>query len=1169
LASDSFAHLHLHTEFSMLDGAARVSEVVKAARRDGQPAVAITDHGTLYGAVDFYKAAVEEGIKPIIGVEAYVTPGSRFDRPPRSQNVRHHLTLLAETETGYRNLIKLVSRAYLEGYYYKPRMDSELLAEHAEGIIAGSGCLGGPVAQLLAPDASREEGNQGQIRDFDAALRTAAHYQDIFGRDNFFIELQDHGLEPQQRILPDLVEIARRLDAPLLATNDSHYTYQDQAEAHDVLLCIQTGSTIDEPNRFKFDGQEFYLKSAPEMRALFPDDLYQGACDNTLWVAERAEVEMEFGNMLLPHFPVPDGHTESSYLRELVIGGARRRYGDPLSPEVSDRIEHELRIVDEMGFPAYFLIVWDLIRYARQHGIRTGPGRGSAAGSIISYSLQITDLDPLKYGLIFERFLNPGRREMPDIDMDFDERYRSDVIRYASERYGTDHVAQVVTFSTIKGRQAIRDSARVLGYPYGLGDRVAKMMPPPILGNEASLNQCLIDPGPGADPAIRDFHSNAALLRDAYASDPDVQRVVDTARGLEGLRRQDGIHAAAVVISARPLTDIVPIQRKGEGAEIVTQYEMHGIEALGLLKMDFLGLRNLSTIERAVELIQESRGEKVDVDHLPLDDPITFEMLRRGDTIGVFQLEGNAMRSLIRSLEPETFDDIIAVNALFRPGPMGQNMHYEYADRKNGRKPVDYPHPATVRFLESTYGIIVYQEQVMQVARDLAGYSMAEADTLRKAMGKKVKAIMEQEREKFVAGCAAQGHEEKLGKELWDAVEPFAGYGFNKSHSAAYGYVAYQTAWLKANYPAEYMAALLTATKRDKDRTAIYLNECRAMGIRVLVPDVNRSDMDFTVRDGAITFGLSAIRNVGEGVVEKILEARHQDGLFESFQDFVNRVDASALNKRTIESLIKAGAFDSVAPVRRGLLLVYEQILDAALNRRRNEDMGQYSLFGAESGGEETERIAIPELSWDKRTRLAFEKEMLGLYVSDHPLFGVEHALRQAVTTSIPALAEQSDGSSATIGGLVGSITRRFTRKGDPMLFFQVEDLEGSVEVVAFPKVVMETGAMIREDAIVIITGRVDNRGDEVKVIAQAVREPELRGDAAVRLEVPATLLSPNMVERLKEILVNHPGTAPVYLHMTSAAGHKVWKLSDEHRVEPRSALYAELRELLGQKAVV
>lgn len=1166
---ESFAHLHLHTEFSMLDGAARVNEVVRAAHQDAQPAVAITDHGVLYGAIDFYEAAVNEGIKPIIGVEAYVTPGSRFDRPPRRQNVRHHLTLLAENQTGYRNLIKLVSRAYLEGYYYKPRMDKELLSEHAGGMIAASGCLGGPVAQLLAPDASREEGNQGQVRDFDAALRTAAEYQDIFGKDNFFIELQDHGLEPQRRILPDLVEIAKRLDAPLLATNDSHYTYREEAEAHDVLLCIQTGSTVDEPNRFKFDGQDFYLKTSQEMRALFPADPYPGACDNTLWIAERADVKLGFGSILLPHFPVPDGHTESSYLRELVVDGARDRYGDSLTPEATERIEHELQIVDEMGFPAYFLIVWDLIRYAREHRIRTGPGRGSAAGSIIAYCLRITDLDPLSYGLIFERFLNPGRREMPDIDMDFDERYRADVIRYATERYGTDHVAQIVTFSTIKGRQAIRDSARVLGYPYGLGDRVAKMMPPPILGREASLNQCLVDPGPGGAPSIRDFHSNAAPLREAYAADPDVQRVVDTARGLEGLRRQDGIHAAAVVISAEPLTDIVPIQRKGEGTEIVTQYEMHGIEALGLLKMDFLGLRNLSIIERAVELIRESRGEEVDVDGLPLDDSTTFEMLRRGDTIGVFQLEGNAMRSLIRSLEPESFDDIVAVNALFRPGPMGQNMHHEYADRKNGRKPVDYPHPATVPFLESTYGIIVYQEQVMQVARELAGYSMAEADTLRKAMGKKVKAIMDQEREKFVAGCTTQGHDPKLGKELWDAVEPFAGYGFNKSHSAAYGYVAYQTAWLKANYPSEYMAALLTSTKRDKDRTAIYLNECRAMSIKVLVPDVNRSDMDFSVRDGAITFGLSAIRNVGEGAVEKILEARRRDGAFESFQDFVNRVDPSVLNKRTIESLVKAGAFDSVVPARRGLLLVFEQVLDNTLNRRRNEEMGQYSLFGPENGGDHTEQVIIPDLTWDKRTRLAFEKEMLGLYVSDHPLFGVEHALRRAVTTSIPALVEQPDGSTVTVGGLVGSITRRFTRKGDPMLFFQLEDLEGTVEVVAFPKVVMQTGPMIREDAIVIITGRVDNRGDDVKVIAQEVREPELRSDASVRLEVPATLLSPNLVERLKEILVNHPGSAPVYLHMTSAEGHKVWKLSDEHRVEPRTALYAELRELLGQKAVV
>jgi DNA polymerase-3 subunit alpha len=1152
----------------MLDGAARVLDVVHAAAQDRQPAVAITDHGVMYGVIDFYQAARREGVKPIIGVEAYVTPGSRFDRPPRSRNIRYHLTLLAESETGYRNLMRLVSRSYLEGYYYKPRMDFDLLAEYSEGIIAASGCLGGEVPQLLAPEASQEEGNQGQVRDFDAALTAAARYQDIFGKDGFFIELQDHGIDAQRRVLPDLVEIARRIGAPLLATNDAHYTRKDEADTHDVLLCIQTGATISDPNRLKFQGRDFYLKPASEMRALFPDDLYPGAADHTLLIAERADVELKFGEILLPQFPVPPGATEMSYLTDLVYQGARSRYGDPLGAEVVERVEHELRIVDEMGFPAYFLIVWDLIRYARENEIRVGPGRGSSAGSIIAYCLRITDLDPLRYGLIFERFLNPGRRQMPDIDMDFDERYRSDVIRYAAERYGSDHVAQIVTFSTIKGRQALRDSSRVLGFSYGFGDRIAKMMPPAILGVEASLTQCLTDPGRGADPVLRDFYSNAAQLRAVYETEEDAKKVIDTALGLEGLRRQDSIHAAAVVISPEPLADLVPLQQKGDGAEIVTQYEMHGVEDLGLLKMDFLGLRNLATIDRALELIEQSTGEEIDIDSIPLDDQATFEMIRAADTIGVFQLEGSAMRSLIRALQPETFDDIIAVNALFRPGPMGANMHYEYADRKNGRKPVEYPHPATKPYLESTYGIIVYQEQVMQVARAVAGYTMTEADLLRQAMGKKVKSIMARERDKFVAGCVSTGNPEELGRDLWDAIEPFAGYGFNKSHSAAYGYAAYQTAWLKAHYPAEYLAALLTSTKRDKDRTALYLSECRNRGIEVVVPDVNRSQLDFVVRDGKILFGMSAIRNVGEGVAERILEARRERGGFSDFLDFVSRVDLSVLNKRTMESLIKAGAFDRLGATRRGLMLSFEQILDGTVTRRRNEEMGQFSLFGGGSAGVDPARAPIPTVEWDKRVRLGFEKEMLGLFISDHPLLGVEHLLGRFGTSPIPDLWEMEDATSITIAGLVGSISRRFTRKGEPMVFFELEDLEGAVEVVAFPKVVMNAGPAIREDAVLVVTGHLDHRGDDIKVIAREILEPELRSDTSVRLRVPAVQISPDLVDRLQAVLANHPGAAPVFLEMTSDGAPKVWRLSDEYRVEPRSALYAELRELLGTKAV-
>ena len=864
-------------------------------------------------------------------------------------------------------------------------------------------------------------------------------------------------------------------------------TRAEEAEAHDALLCIQTGAHMADSDRFKFQGEGYHVKTAREMRELFPGDQFPGACDNTLAIVERAQVKMDFGRILLPHFPVPAGQTEASYLRRLVLEGARHRYGDPVPEEARRRMEHELGVIEDMGFPAYFLIVWDLIRHAREQGIRTGPARGSAGGSIVSYCLRITDLDPLAHGLIFERFLNPGRREMPDIDMDFDERYRGEMIRYAAERYGSDHVAQIVTFSTIKGRQALRDSARVLGLPYALGDRIAKAMPPPIQGREATLAQCL-DPLPDdIDSMVRDFHANAAGLRELYASDPEARRVIDTARGLEGLRRQDSIHAAAVVISPEPLTDIVPIQQKGENAEILTQFEMHAIERLGLLKMDFLGLRNLSTIERCLELIEETSGSRPDIDAVPLDDPAVYEMLSRGDSMGVFQMEGSGMRALMRSLGPDRFEDLVALISLYRPGPLGAGTHNLYADRKNGRVPVDPPHPDLGPVLRDSYGILVYQEQVMQAAEVMAGFTMEEADRLRKAMGKKIPSVMAEQEQKFVEGAMAKGHSEQLARELFAQISHFAGYGFNKSHAAGYALVAYQTAWLKAHYPAEYMAALLTSAKRDKDRTAVYLNECRAMGIRVLVPDVNGSESDFVARDGAITFGLSAIRNVGEGVVELITEERRKNGPFQSFQDFINRVDVSVLNKRTVESLIKAGAFDSTGSSRRGLMEVHEQLIDAVLARRRAEDMGQFSLFGEDEPSLTTAPVEIPQIEWDKRVKLGFEKEMLGLYVSDHPLFGVEAALRSLAGTPIAALEEQQDGATITIGGIIGGVTRRYNRSGEPILFAHLEDLEGSVEVVFFPTVVGESGPLVRDDAILVVRGRVDHRGDGVKVIAQRV----------------------------------------------------------------------------------
>lgn len=1165
--SDSFAHLHVHTEFSMLDGAARVDDLVKAVAADNQPAVAITDHGVLYGVVDFMKAAKAEGVKPIIGIEAYLTPGSRFDRPARRDDRRYHMTILAENEVGYRNLMKLASRAYTEGYYYKPRIDAELLAEYSEGLIGTTGCLGGHVPQLLGVDEAADDDQRGTERDFDAALAAAAMYQDILGRENFFIELQDHGISAQQAIMGDLLDIGRKIEAPLLAANDSHYTYAHEADAHDALLCIQTGSVKSDENRFRFHSQEFYIKSASAMRSLFDAERYPGATDNTLLIAERVDFDIEFGRILLPQFTVPQGHTEDTYLRHLVLEGAAGRY-ESISSEVQERIDYELKVISEMGFSAYFLIVWDLIAYAQKRGIRTGPGRGSAAGSIVAYCLKITALDPIGFGLIFERFLNPGRKEMPDIDMDFDERYRGEMIKYTAAKYGSDHVAQIITFSTIKGKQAIRDAARVLDYPYSTGDQLAKAMPPAILGKDASIDQCLTEPGPDAPSDVCDHYSAASGLRDLLGTLDGAAEIIETARGIEGLRRQDSIHAAAVVISPEPLTNIVPIQRKGEDAEVVTQYEMHGVEALGLLKMDFLGLRNLATIERALELIERNTGNRPDIDNVPLDDQVVYDMLCRGDSIGVFQFEGGPMRALMRNLGPDRFEHLIALNALYRPGPLGAGMHLEYADRKNGKSVVEYPHPDLEAVLGDTYGIMVFQEQVMQTAQLIAGFSMADADNLRKAMGKKIPSVMREQEERFIAGCVANGHPESLGRDLFGFIEHFAGYGFNKSHSAAYALVAYQTAWLKAHHPAEYMAALLTAVKSNKDKTAAYLHECRMMGIPVLVPGVNVSERDFMATDGQIIFGLSAVRNVGEAVVDLIVAQRTTNGEYKDFFDFIDRVDIQVLNKRTIESMIKGGAFDSMGHSRRGLLEVAYQMVDATLERRRAEEAGQYSLFGG--GDSEVSDISreVADHEWDKKVSLAFEKEMLGLYISDHPLLGVENMLSQMTDTSIPGLWDKEDRSQATIAGVIGTINRRYTRKGDPMVYFSVEDLQGIVEVVAFPKTVAEYGPMIREDAIVVVRGRVDHRGDDVKFIAQSVSEPRLSEAVSVRVRVPASRLSSTVVEHLKSVLGNHPGSAPVFIHMTSDGDEKVLRIGAEHNVEPRSALFAELRELLGSKAV-
>ncbi|MEX6428667.1 MULTISPECIES: DNA polymerase III subunit alpha [Ferrimicrobium] len=1149
----SFVHLHTHTEYSMLDGAARINDLLDKVSQDHQPAIAITDHGNMYGVLDFYKGARARGINPIIGIEAYMAAQSRRDRPTRrgriddtggdgdsGEKLYYHLILLAENNVGYNNLIQLSSRAFLEGYYYKPRVDWELLAQHHEGLIATTGCLGGLVLQQLLRG------------DTEQATKIAGRLQDIFGKDSLFVELQDHGLAEQRRTNPLLVDLARRIGAPLVATNDSHYVNREDHMAHDALLCIQTGATLNDEKRFKFEGSEHYVKSAAEMRELFRE--IPEACDNTELIAQRCNVTIEFGSPQLPEIPIPaefqaDNYNQSAtiYLRHLTEAGAVERYGSEPDDRTRARIDYELAVIAEMGFSGYFLVVWDLIRHAVETGIRVGPGRGSAAGSVVAYCLRIVELDPLRYDLLFERFLNPGRTQMPDIDMDFDERYRSEMIRYAGRRYGADHVAQIVTFSTIKARAAVRDAARVLGLPYAVGDRIAKVMPPLVMGRDTPLAACL-----ELKPGYEDGFQAATELREMVETDPEVRMVVEVAKGLEGLRRQDGIHAAAVVITNEPLTTYLPIQRKPDPgqdpslAPMVTQYEMHGVEELGLLKMDFLGLRTLSVLDRAIELIRESRGVEVVLEQIPLDDEPTYAMLREADTIGVFQLEGTPMRALVRSLAPTRFDDIAALTALYRPGPMAANMHNDYADRKNGRKQITYLHPDLEELLSDTYGLMIYQESVMRVAQKFAGYSLAEADNLRKACGKKIRELIAAEREKFVKGCIDTGYGEQIGTELFNIIEPFADYAFNKSHSYGYGLIAYQTAYLKANYPTQYLAALLTSVKDDKDKTALYLAEASAHAIPVLVPDINHSMADFVVvKDGdqeQILFGLAAIRNVGEGLVSLIVSEREANGPFQDFGDFCLRVDPVVLNKRTIESLIKGGAFDSLGYTRKGLVEIHEGVIDQALDKRRERDRGVFSLFEDPTdvaAGVVTLEINASSDEWPKDVLLKAEREMLGLYVSSHPLAGLDAQLAKIAALKVAEvleLAETGVSQAVTIVGVATTLTKRHTKKGELMGTITLEDLRGAIEVMVFPKTMAEYGQLLTQDTVLKIQGRLDTREERPKIVAGSIEVVELtqpeyvNGAEIATLIMPVELASRSELERLRQVLEAHEGEHPVML---------------------------------------
>ncbi len=1167
--TDSFVHLHVHTEYSMLDGAARVRDLFEQAAALKMPALAMTDHGNLYGAYDFWKRGRESGVKPIIGLEGYYAPQGRFERAPfdfgggsdgrvgedgeRRSGGRQaytHMTLWAENTVGMHNLFRLSSLASLEGFYRKPRFDRELLSTYGQGLIGTTGCPSGEVNRWL------QAGNPRR------ALEAAADFRDVLGPGNFYCELMDHGLGIERQHREDLLRIARELDLPLVATNDLHYVYPEDADTHDVLLCIGTRTTLDDPKRFRFDARDFYLKPSSEMRSLWRE--LPEACDSTLAIAERCEVEFHEGADLLPRFPVPEGETEESWLVKQVEEGLARRFPTGVPDRHRQQAGYEIGVIARMGYPGYFLVVADLVRHAKANGIRVGPGRGSAAGSLIAWALGITELDPIRHGLLFERFLNPERVSMPDIDMDFDERRRADMIRYATEKYGSDHVAQIVTYGSIKAKAAIKDSARALGVPYSVSDQITKAMPPAIMGKEISLA--------GIFTENHDRYAEAAEFRALYEVDPQVRRVVDTAKGLEGLKRQPGVHAAGVILSSEPLLDVIPVWRRDQDGAVITQFDMGACESLGLLKMDFLGLRNLTVLDDCLASIRENRGETIILEELGLDDAVTYELLSRGDTLGVFQLDGGPMRALLRSMAPDNFEDISAVLALYRPGPMGANAHNDYADRKNGRKPVVPIHPELAEplaeILDDTYGLIVYQEQVMAIAQKVAGYSLGSADLLRRAMGKKKKEILDREFGPFKDGMLANGYSDEAVNRLWEILVPFSDYAFNKAHTAGYGLLSYWTAFLKANYPAEYMAALLSSVGDDKDKSAVYLHECRRMCIRVLPPDVNESEANFTATGSDIRFGLSAVRNVGHNVVEAIIRARHSQGAFTSFADFLAKVDVVVCNKRVVESLIKAGAFDSLGHPRRGLVQIHADSVDIAVDTKRARAVGQFDLFGGETGEAGPMDLAIPEGEWDKAVLLAAERDMLGLYVSDHPLQGIEAALGQLTDCSIASLLvdQSADGRVVGIGGLVTEVNRKLTRTGKPWAVVTLEDMAASLEVLMFPQMYEKVAARVVEDAVLLVRGRMELREDEPsRFIALEVSVPDLSTEAGpLTISIAASRLVAPVVTRLGQILSTHPGASEVRLQVEDGPRTTLLRLDDARRVSVGPSLYADLKALLG-----
>ena len=1138
-----FVHLHVHSEYSLLDGACRIPDLVEAARKHRMPALAITDHGNLFGAIEFYEACMKGGIKPIIGVEAYIAPGSRLEKESKGiDEASFHLILLAKDEVGYRNLLKLISISNLEGFYYRPRIDKEVLGRHSKGLMGLSSCLNGEVSHWLA------RGDEVK------AEKAASELGGLFSKGDFYLEIQDHGIADQRKIIPSMIQLSNRLELPLVATNDLHYLEKSQARAHETLLCIQTQTTLDDPKRFRFETDEFYFKSPQEMEALFGQ--VKEALLNTREVAEKANLELEFNQLHLPQFNPPEGKSQEAFLREQVEEGFVRRYPGA-SPAIRSRLEHELDVITKTGFTSYFLITWDVIHYAKSRGIPVGPGRGSAAGSVVSYCLGITDLDPVEHDLIFERFLNPDRISMPDIDIDFCYERRPEVINYVCEKYGKGNVAQVITFGTMQAKAAVRDVARALGFSYPEADRIAKLIP-------FELNMTL-----------KKAMEMTPELKVLYQSDPRVRQLIDTSTVLEGLTRHASTHAAGVVIADGDLTDHVPIFKSAED-QITTGYAMEALERIGLLKMDFLGLRTLTVIDEASKLIRSSKGPSFNIELIPLNDPRTYAMLAEAASSGVFQLESSGMRDLLRRLKPDRFTDLIALVALFRPGPLGSGIVDDFIQRRHGKIKVSYDHPRLEPILKDTYGVCVFQEQVMRIAHDLAGFSLGQADVLRRAMGKKTPEIMEQARDQFIAGCIKNRVDRRTAEKIFDKIEYFAGYAFNRSHSTAYALISYRTAYLKANFPVEFMTALLTSERENTEKIAPYVEEARRMGIAILPPDINQSHFAFTVEGDAIRYGLAGVKNVGEKAIESIVQARAQKGPFPSLVSFCERVDGRLVNRKVMESLIKCGAFDCLGFYRSQLMAVLDPTVEAAATRQREKQGGQLSffeVFGSSGQAHRTDSVEMPPLSeWPESQRLAFEKALLGFYLTGHPLDRYQGLLKLYASTTTAKLPLLPEGKEVTLGGVISKLKITTTKRENArMAIATFEDFEGSVEALVFPKVFPKVETALKQDAVVLVTGRVTQREERPKLLAQEITlldEALERYPESIRIHLKESI-ERGLLENLREILKAHPGKIPVELAMATPGNGKARIcVGDSLRVKPSLELFDRLISLVGNDAL-